>query len=176
MARPECWDLLSNEKLDIHDDFVEHLTHRAYFIQTLQIKQSFNTRLEKLLSVFEQKNFIGDDKTTKSFSFEADDTEIKEVLNVLQYVAADEKTREELDRENYYQEALEGMFGEQNRKFEKQKKEFEEAKKELEENKKTIEELQREKIKTAKNFKNIGIPVEQIAQATGLTVQEVEAL
>ena len=100
--------------------------HKAYFIQTLQIKPSFNTRLEKLLTAFEQGRFVGDDKTTKLFPFEADDGEMKELLRVLQYVAADEKAREELDRENYYQDAMEGMFGEKNREIAEKKRIIEE--------------------------------------------------
>ena len=169
MARPDCWDLISDKKLEINDDFVEHLTHRAYFIQTLQIKPSFNTKLEKLLSVFEQKNFIGGDETTKSFPFETDDTEMKEVLNVLQYVAADEKTREELSRENYHHEAMEGMFGEKDREIEKNKKT-------IEEQKGTIEELQKEKAKTVKNLKQFGMSAEKISEITGLSKKEIEAL
>ena len=44
---------------------------------------------------------------------------MKELLGILQYVAADAKTREELDLENYYLKAMEGMFGEQNATIEK---------------------------------------------------------
>jgi len=58
-ARPDYRDLQTHEKLEIKDAFVRQVTHDAYFIQTLRIKPSYNTRLEKLLSVFEQANFIG---------------------------------------------------------------------------------------------------------------------
>jgi hypothetical protein len=168
-ARPDCWDLTSDKRLDIHDDFVEHLTHQAYFIQTLQIKPSFNTKLEKLLSIFEQRNFIGGDKTTKSFPFETDDGEMKEVLGVLQYVAADEKTREELSRENYYQEAMKGIFGEKDR-------ELEEAKRENEEVKKENEGLKREKILNAQKMKRRGFSQEDISEFTGLSTEEINSL
>jgi DNA repair exonuclease SbcCD ATPase subunit len=140
MARPDCWDLMTNEKLDVNDMFVEQLTHSAYFVQTLRIKPSFNTRLEKLLSIFEQNNFIGGEETTKRYPFETDDSEIKEVLNILQYVAADEKTREELDLENYYLKEMDWAFGEKERELEKTKKEKEEVKKDFEEQAKALEE------------------------------------
>ena len=112
MARPDCWDLLTKQKIEGKDRFVEHLTHNAYFIQTLQLKPSFNTQLETLLAIFEQDKFIGNTTTTKMFPFEIKDKEIKEVLDVLQYAAADAKTREELDLENAYLKTMEEMFGE----------------------------------------------------------------
>jgi predicted transposase YdaD len=43
-------------------------------------------------------------------------------LGILQYVAANEKTRKELDLENYYLKAMEGMFGKQYNKIEEQVK------------------------------------------------------
>lgn len=119
VARPDYWDLTTNEKLFVKDSFVEQLTHRAYFIQTKRIKPSLNTRLEKLLSVFEQANFVGDGTRTKEYPLETDDPDIKEVLGVLNYVAMDKKTREELDKEEEYMLTMEGVFGETNRKLAK---------------------------------------------------------
>jgi len=136
MARPDCWDLMTHEKIEKKDSFVEQLTHKAYFVQTKRIKPSFNTRLEKLLSAFEQNRFVGDNTTTKHFPYETDDPEIKEILDILHYVASDEETRKELDKENYYQDAMEEIFGEQNRKMEKLKKEMEEKDAELEKERK----------------------------------------
>jgi ribosomal protein L22 len=42
--------------------------------------------------------------------------EIKELLEVLRYAAADAEARKELDEEEYYRKAMEGMFGKQNKK------------------------------------------------------------
>jgi predicted transposase/invertase (TIGR01784 family) len=38
------------------------------------------------------------------------------------------------------------------------------------------EEGQKEKLRIVRNFKNLGIPVEQIAQATGLSPEEIAVL
>ena len=65
---PECFDLRTNEKLTVRDAFVKKLTHTAYFIQTKRIKPDYHTKLEKLLSVFEQANFIGNGHTKKSYT------------------------------------------------------------------------------------------------------------
>ena len=167
-AIPDCRDLTTNKKLEVNDSFVEYLTHSAYFVQTLRIKPSFNTKLEKLLSIFEQANFVGDNKTTKDFALK-EDKELEDVLKVLHYVAADKEAREELDKEEYYQEAIEGMFGEKDRKIA-------EYKVKNEQQSKALKEAQQKNKEVVKNLKNLGIPLAQISQAIGLTVEEVEKL
>jgi len=152
MSRPDCWDLMSNEKLDVNDAFVAQLTHSAYFVQTLRIKPSFNTRLEKLLSLFEQRNFIGDDETTKRYPFKTDEneiSEIKEALGILQYVAADEKLRQELDLENTYLKSVEYIFGEKDRELEETKTKLEDANEEKTKLAKEKAKLAEEKAKLA---------------------------
>ena len=166
---PVYRDLRTNEELKVHDIFVEQLTHKAYFVQTQRIKPSLNTKLDKLLSIFEQKNFIGEDKTTKDYTFQVDDPELKVVVDVLKYVAADAKAREQLDKEEYYQDAMEDIFGEHNRELAKIKQQKEEA------------ELREEKAlqsicKIAKKMKNKGVPAPEIAEDTGLTAAEIEKL
>jgi len=190
MSRPDCWDLMTNEKLDVNDVFVAQLTHSAYFVQTLRIKPSFNTRLEKLLSAFEQKRFIGNDETTKLFPYETDDSDMKELLGILQYVAADEKMREELDLENYYLKSLEWSFGEQYEKLEKQKQELDENKKTITqhvntiaekentiaEKENTIAQLQNDKIEIAMKLLNKGISIDDVSDATGLSKEQIERI
>jgi len=167
---PVYRDLRTNEELHVHDIFVEQLTHRAYFVQTQRIKPSLNTKLDKLLSVFEQKNFIGEDRTTKDYTFEIDDPELKAVIDVLRYVAADAKAREELDKEQYYLEAMDEMFGEQNRKMEKQALEIAELKRET-------EDARQQLLKTAKELKyDEKMPSPKIAKITGLSEEEIGKL
>jgi hypothetical protein len=93
------------------------LTHRAYFIQTKKIKPNYNTKLEKLLSIFEQANFIDRNTTTKGYSISDLEPGMKEIIDILQYIAGDKDTRKALDKEAYYQEALVDMFGERDQKI-----------------------------------------------------------
>ena len=118
VAYPECFDIQTNKKINDKDRFVEHLTHKAYFVQTKKIKQNLNTKLDALLSIFAQDNFASQDKTTKSFPTEQSIPEIKEMITVLQHAAADKELRKELDKELYYQRYVEQTFGEANRKIE----------------------------------------------------------
>ena len=144
MARPDYWDLMTKEKIEKKDAFVEQLTHKSYFVQTKRIKPAYNTRLEKLLSAFEQARFVGNNEATKIYPFETDDNDMKELLSVLQYVAADEKTRQELERENYNQVELEGIFGEKDRELEETKTKLEDANETIAQKDAEIEELKKQ--------------------------------
>ena len=160
---PSYHDLLTNEEIVVRDHFVEHLTHSAYFVQTTRIKPSLNTKLDKLLSIFEQNNFIGDSKTTKDYSLEVDDPEVKAVIDVLQYVAADPQARKELEKERYYQEAMDDAFGERDKM--------------LAEAVQREEETRRQLLETAKELKYVEkMPIPKIAKITKLTEAEIEKL
>jgi len=160
---PNYHDLLTNEKIVVRDRFVEHLTHSAYFVQTTRIKPSLNTKLDKLLSIFEQNNFIGDSKTTKDYSLEIDDPEVKAVIDVLQYVAADPQARKELEKERYYQETMDDAFGERDKM--------------LAEAVQREEETRRQLLETAKELKYVEkMPIPKIAKITKLTEAEIENL
>jgi hypothetical protein len=140
VANPELRDLSTNETINTRDSVVEHLTHKAYFVQTRKIKQNLSTKLDMLLSIFEQSNFVSRDKTMINIPFETQDPEIKEVLQVLHYVAVNEEARKELDEELYYQRYVEQTFGEKDREKEQKNEQLE---KQLEEKKKKKEEIEK---------------------------------
>ena len=163
---PVCRDLRTGESLNSHDPFVEKLTHTAYFVQTKRIKPSLNTRLDKLLSIFEQANFVSGSETTKDYALNVDDPELKETLDILRYAAADSETRKELDEEEYYQRAMRQMFGEQYDKMEKLAQELAAAKRETEENKRDF----------VNELRKLGKSTSEIAQIVKLTEAEVEKI
>jgi hypothetical protein len=178
---PVCRDLLTGEPLRPHDPFVEQLTHTAYFVQTKRIKPSLNTRLDKLLSIFEQANFISErEETMKDYALSVDDPEIEAVLDVLKYAAADAATRKELDDEAYYQRAMYGMFGKQYERMEKIDREIAAAKREIEARKRDADEAKRKieenKRKIAKGLKEKGMPVPEIATLVELSEAEIEKI
>ena len=161
-AYPEYEDLRTREKLEVHDHFVEHLTHKAYFVQANRIKQNVSTTLDTLLSIFGQENFISADKTVKDFPAEVDNPDMKEVLNVLHYTAVDAKARVELDEEIYYERYVERNFGALFRKVEAKDK--------------TIEKQGECLRKTVEWMKRNGYSATEISEATGLTVGELERM
>jgi methyl-accepting chemotaxis protein len=195
MARPDCWDLRTNEKLNDNDSFVENLTHTAYFIQTLRIKQSYKTKLDNLLSVFEQTNFVGDTQVIKGLSLSEEelgqkDAELKEMINILRRAAADDETLAKLQKEQDYLEAMEEAFGKMDKELrqvkseneqvksenEQVKSENEQVKRENEQVKKEKDELVQKNRESARKMKTRGMPVAEIAEFTELSAEEIEAI
>ena len=176
VARPDYIDLLTKEKLDVKDNFVGHLTHKAYFVQTLRIKPKYNTRLEKLLSIFEQANFIGDSSTTKFYEADVEEPGLREITNILQYVAGDRKTRDELDKEEYYMQYIEDTFGESERKIAEHIKALAEKDNAIAEKDNVIAENAKKFRDIAYKLKRDGMSSEEIAMLTGLSISVIEGL
>jgi hypothetical protein len=195
VARPDYWDLRTGIKLLGKDFFVENLTHNAYFIQTHRISRSFQTKLDRLLSVFEQANFVGYTETTKLLDLSEDDLEqkypeLKELVNILRKAAADKDTLQKLDREQEYLEAMDEMFGKKDTELRQTKEKLEESTQKLgesnqklkestqklEEFTQKLEESAQRNLESAKEMKLDGLPVEKIAKFTGLSIAEIEAL
>jgi predicted ribosome quality control (RQC) complex YloA/Tae2 family protein len=140
-----------------------------------------------LLSIFGQENFVSKDKTTKDFPIDTEYPEIKELLDILHYVAIDKQARKELDEELYYQRYVEQTKGEKDRKIEEYKekleekgkeleekgKELEEKGKELEEKGKELEEARQKNKSIAQKMKKRGMSAEEISELTGLTIEEI---
>ena len=104
ITRPACFDMIKSEEMEIKDDFVKQLFHTSYIIQTLRILPSNETMLEKLLTLFEQFTFTDDTQKTKEIVYpeeEKVDSELQYLLDELIFVAADQKMRDELDREHW---------------------------------------------------------------------------
>ncbi|MCL1947798.1 MAG: hypothetical protein FWF51_11730, partial [Chitinivibrionia bacterium] len=62
-------DMLENKVLETKEKFVELLTHDSVIIQVPRIKtfETPKTELEKILSVFEQKDFADENETTMDY-------------------------------------------------------------------------------------------------------------
>ncbi|NDC41349.1 MAG: hypothetical protein EBZ77_07345 [Chitinophagia bacterium] len=100
-------DLISKTVIDRKSDFIEQLTHDCYVVQITRVEGKVQTRLERLLSIFEQKYFVTEDYFgAKDYHYEIDDDELHNLINVLGYVVADKETRKQIEAE---QEALRVM-------------------------------------------------------------------
>ncbi|GHV14031.1 hypothetical protein AGMMS49938_09470 [Fibrobacterales bacterium] len=64
-------DMLNNKILDTKEKFVELLTHDSYIIQATRIKIDGQpkSKLEKILSIFEQRNFADDKEETLTYDY-----------------------------------------------------------------------------------------------------------
>jgi hypothetical protein len=133
-------DLINKTTLLEKSEFVEKLTHDSFVVQVERITDRYQTRLDKLLSVFEQRNFTDDKEITKDFAHEPDIDELKTMTDILHYVGTDPKERKQIEMEQEAWRTVNAMFEEKERKYQK---ELEEQRNALSEKDKLIEELMR---------------------------------
>jgi hypothetical protein len=92
-------DLINKRIINKRCDFVEKLTHDSFIVQVDRITDRYQTRLDKLLSVFEQSNFVDDSKVTKQFIHNADIEEVEIITNILHHSGTDPDERRLIDTE-----------------------------------------------------------------------------
>ena len=97
----ECEDLVNKTTIRKKNSFLESLKPDTYLIQIKRVAGRHQTILDKLLSVFEQTNFIaGSDQTLKHYSYPPDDRELNHLLGILHYLASEPERRREIERES----------------------------------------------------------------------------
>jgi len=130
-VKRDYWDLINQQTLSTKSSFVEALTHDSYVVQIPRIQGNTRTKLEQLLSIFEQKNFITDKGILKEYNFPVENEVINEMLSILLYLGADEKLRKAIEDEQDAYRLLEVMSENRKRELEKIIKEKDETIKEL---------------------------------------------
>ena len=103
-------DMINHAILDKKNDFIECLTHDSYVVQVLRITDRYRTRLDKLLSVFEQKNFIGDSEIIKEYEHETDDEGVKIIADILHHAGTDPETRKKIENEREANRTINAMI------------------------------------------------------------------
>lgn len=126
-------DLINNIIIEKKSDFVEKLTHDSFIVQVDRITDRYQTRLDKLLSVFEQTNFIDDTKVTKQFKHETDLEEVKIITDILHYTGTDPDEKKKIEVEQEAWRTVNAMFEDREKELIKK----------LDEKDKLIEELMR---------------------------------
>ncbi|MDR0725689.1 MAG: hypothetical protein LBF59_06775 [Prevotellaceae bacterium] len=146
----EYTDMLTNEPVDERDDFVEKLTHDSYIIQAGRISDTrYVTRLEKLLSIFEQRYFVKNgSEAIKEYRYQpaAEDEEIMLITKTLHEMGVDPEERKRIEDEAEYIRTIDDIWGirlrEQAKTIEENKKTIEEKDKIIEEQAKKIAEME----------------------------------
>lgn len=137
-------DLISDEILEERSSFIEKLSHDSYVVQVGRITDRYQSRLDKLLSIFEQSNFVGDNEIIKEYKHDADEAEVKLMRDILHHTGTDPKTREEIEREVEAWRTVNAMFEDKEKKYlkalEKKEKVIEEKEKLIAELRKKLEE------------------------------------
>jgi hypothetical protein len=92
------FDLLTGMEVNRRVLFLEQLTHKSYFIQVPKLDLKLQSKLEWVLSIFEQKYFV-EDKRTKEYSYHTEDSFIEKILTKLNVLRNDKSVMEELEIE-----------------------------------------------------------------------------
>ncbi len=143
----QYYDLVNKQPIYEKNDFIEKLSHDCYIVQVERITDRYQTKLDKLLSIFEQKYFIDDSKTVKNYTHLTDIEELQTITNILHHAGTDPEERQKLDNENEAMRTLNALFHNTEKQYKKtiqeQQKALSEQKKAFEEQQKAFEEQQR---------------------------------
>ncbi|PIV57778.1 MAG: hypothetical protein COS14_13035 [Bacteroidetes bacterium CG02_land_8_20_14_3_00_31_25] len=131
-------DLIRKKIINKKSEFVEKLTHDSFIVQVERITERYQTKLDKLLSVFEQRNFIDEKKITKEFNHETDIEEVKIITDILHHSGTNPKEKKKIEVEQEAWRTVNAMFEEKEKKF---LKALEDKDKVIEDKDKVIEEL-----------------------------------
>ena len=92
-------DLINKTTLSTKSDFVEKLTHDSFIVQIERITDRYQTRLDKLLSIFEQTNFVDDKKIIKEFNHEVDIEELQIATDILHHSGTNPEEKKKIENE-----------------------------------------------------------------------------
>jgi transcriptional regulator of heat shock response len=120
-------DLITKTILPTKSAFIEKLTHDCFVVQVERITDRYQTRLDKLLSLFEQRNFTDTTAITKDYRHTPDVEEIKTMRDILHYVGTSPEERKEIEIEREAWRTVNAMFAETREKYEKKLAEKDQA-------------------------------------------------
>jgi hypothetical protein len=103
-------DLINKITLSEKSDFVEKLTHDSYVVQVERITDRYSTKLDKLLSVFEQTNFVDDKKIIKEFKHDTELEEVKILTDILHYSGTNPEEKKKIETEQEAWRTVNAMF------------------------------------------------------------------
>ena len=138
-------DLINKTTIDTKSEFLEKLTHDSYVVQVERITDRYQTKLDKLLSVFEQTNFVDDTKIIKEFNHSTDIEEVQIMTDILHYSGTEPKERKKIEDEKEAWRTFDALSGKADfeQKERKLMKALNEKDQALNELKKEIEELRK---------------------------------
>ncbi len=110
-------DLINKTTITQKSEFIEKLTHDCFVVQARRITDRYQTRLDKLLSVFEQSNFTDNKEITKKYHHKPDLEEVKEITDILHYVGTEPEERKLIEDEQEAWRTVNAMFEEKERKL-----------------------------------------------------------
>lgn len=102
----EYVDVVTQERLDIKEEFVELLTHDSYLIQVQKLGQATRNRLEQVLQIFSPIYQSPKDRHQLNFQGDTDDPLVKRMAERLGRAIASEEIRDKMDVEDELERAF----------------------------------------------------------------------
>lgn len=133
-------DLVENRILGKKSHFIECLTHDSYVVQVKKIGQRYQSPLDKLLSIFEQRNFIGESEILKEYNYTADIDEVKLMADLLYQTGADAATRKQIAAEQEAWRSVNALMENKDKAYKRAIAEIERKDKALDEKDKALDE------------------------------------
>ena len=173
------------------DPFVSSLTHDSVIVQIPLLRGQVNTRLDRVLSIFDQTQKSDKDQHTLMIDDDlyADDDDMQAVLHRLLMAAANADMRQDMNVEDEYFSAIEKRDTEilmREKELAKQKVTISEQKEEIGKQKEEIgkqkEEIEKNKEEIEKNKEEIGKRTAQLRSSIqalhkkGLSIEEISSV
>ncbi|MDR1937700.1 MAG: hypothetical protein LBQ73_04260 [Tannerellaceae bacterium] len=137
----QYYDLINNTVITRKNHFVESLTHDCFIVQANRITDRYQTRLDKLLSIFEQTHFTDEKRIVKQYEHEPDEEEVRLMTDILHHSGTDPEERKLIEIEQEAWRTINEMMADMADEVEKVTKALEEKDKVIEEKDKEIEAL-----------------------------------
>ena len=110
-------DLIAKKIIHIKSDFVEKLTHDSFIVQVNRITERYQTSLDKLLSIFEQSNFLDGGKIIKDFKHKIDNEDLKMVTDILHHTGVDPEQKKLIEIEQEAWRSINALLENQERDY-----------------------------------------------------------
>ncbi len=136
-------DLINKTIIETKSDFVEKLTHDSYIVQVNRITNRFQTKLDKLLSIFEQSNFLDENQIIKEFTHKIDNEDLQLTTDILHHAGTDPQERKQIEIEQEAWRSINALFEDKERKYQKALDKIEEKEKVIGLMAKELEDLKR---------------------------------
>ncbi|MDR1864904.1 MAG: hypothetical protein LBR08_04960 [Bacteroidales bacterium] len=119
-VKRDYWDLINRCAIQAKSTFVESITHDSFIVQIPRIGGKTRTKLERLLSLFEQDNFVDTQQIIKTYHHPVSDEMVGEMLAILEYTGADPVQRKIIESEQELLRVLDVMSRKQEYELKKQ--------------------------------------------------------
>ncbi|MCU0393432.1 MAG: hypothetical protein MUE81_20150, partial [Thermoflexibacter sp.] len=137
----EYKDVITQEVIEVKEDFVELLTHDTYLIQIRQLTAKTRTKLEQILQVFSPE-YQTDDPHQLDFKGDLNDPVVRKMIDRLGRAIASEEIREKMDVEDeiyrIFERELQKLSSEKDAIIAEERQKIVELQKQLEELKRQL--------------------------------------